>query len=85
VGRKDCPPYSYKLLRLNFVAILSYTYRQKRQAKAPTYASRGHGCGIYKLLIFVDSKALKQAHSKLRNCFSNVAIGKNSAVRKPQS
>jgi len=21
--------------------------------------SRGHGCGIYKLLIFVDSKALK--------------------------
>jgi len=50
-----------------------------------TYTSRGHGCGIYKLLIFVDSKVLKQAHSKLRNCFSTAAIGKNSAVRNPQS
>jgi len=54
-------------------------------AEVHGYTSRGHGCGIYKLLIFVDSKALKQAHSKLRNCFSNAAIGKNSAVRKPQS
>jgi hypothetical protein len=31
---------------------------------------RGYGCGIYKALIFVDS---------------NIAIGKNSAVRNPQS
>jgi len=53
--------------------------------KAFLYTSRGHGCGIYKLLIFVDSKVLKQAHSKLRNCFSTAAIGKNSAVRNPQS
>jgi len=28
-------------------------------------------------LILVESKALKQAHSKLSNCFSNAAIGKN--------
>jgi len=34
--------------------------------------------------IFVESKALKQAHSWLRNCFSNAAIGKNSAIRNLQ-
>jgi hypothetical protein len=26
------------------------------------YTSRGYGCGIYNTLIFVESKALKQAH-----------------------
>jgi len=41
------------------------------------YTSRGDGCGFYSALILVESKALKQAHSKLRNCFSNAAIGKN--------
>ncbi len=45
------------------------------------YTSRGYECGIYSALIVADSKALKQAHSKLRNCFSNAAIGKNSVVR----
>ena len=30
-------------------------------------------------LIFVESKALKQAHSELCNCFSNAAIGKKRA------
>jgi len=30
-------------------------------------------------LIFVESKALKQAHSGLCNCFSNAAIGKKRA------
>jgi len=41
------------------------------------YTSRGDGCGFYSELILVESKALKQAHSKLSNCFSNAAIGKN--------
>jgi len=45
------------------------------------YTSRGHGCGNYNALIFVESKVLKQAHSKLRTCFSNAAISKNSVVR----
>jgi hypothetical protein len=36
----------------------------------------GYGCEIYNALLFVESKALKQAHSRLRNCFSNAAIGK---------
>jgi hypothetical protein len=31
-------------------------------------------------VIFVESKALKQAHSKLCNCFSNAAIGKNQPL-----
>lgn len=48
------------------------------------YTSRGCRCGFYSELIFVRSKALKQAHSKLCNCFSNAAIGNKSAVRKPQ-
>jgi len=30
---------------------------------------------LYRALILVESKALKQAHSKLQNCFSNAAIG----------
>ena len=49
------------------------------------YTSRGHGCGKYSELIFDESKALELAHSWLRNGFSNVAIGKNSASRNPHS
>ena len=48
------------------------------------YTSRGYSCGIYSELIFADSKALKQAHSKLCNCFSNAAIGTKSAARNLQ-
>ncbi|WP_428356671.1 alpha/beta hydrolase [Methyloprofundus sp.] len=52
------------------------------------YTSRGYGCGEYNEQIFVDSKAcpvldagtLKPAHSRLRNDFSNVAIGKNQPL-----
>jgi len=55
------------------------------KAKMLSYTSRGPGCGKYSELIFVESKVLKQAHSWLRNCFSSVAIGKNSAARNPQS
>jgi hypothetical protein len=36
--------------------------------------------GIYNALIFVESKALKQLHSWLCNCFSNTAIGKNQPL-----
>jgi len=50
---------------------------------AVNYTSHSHGCGIYSELIFVESKTLKQAHSKLRNCFSNAATGKKSADRNP--
>jgi len=35
-----------------------------------SYISRGDGCGFYSALILVESKALKQAHSKLHNFFS---------------
>ena len=49
-----------------------------------TYTSRGYGCGNYSELIFVESKALKQAHSGLRNCFSNAAYRQKSADRNPQ-
>ena len=45
-----------------------------------TYTSRGHGCGLYSELIFVESKALKQLHSLLCACFSNAAIGKNKQI-----
>ncbi len=62
---------------------LSLTAFEKRIKSS--YTSRGHGGGIYSELIFVESKMLKKAHSKLCNCFSNEAIGKNSAVRNPQS
>jgi hypothetical protein len=48
------------------------------------YTSRSYGYGIYGELILVESKALKQAHSNLCNCFSNAAIGTKSAVRNPQ-
>ena len=48
------------------------------------YTSRGYGYEFYSELIFVESKALKQAHSKLCNYFSNAAIGIKSAVRNPQ-
>jgi hypothetical protein len=44
------------------------------------YTSRGHGCGFYSELIFVDSKALKWAHSRLRNYFSNTAIGQKQPI-----
>jgi hypothetical protein len=44
------------------------------------YTSRGHGCGFYSELIFVDSKALKWAHSRLRNYFSNAAIGQKQPI-----
>ncbi|SMG62476.1 hypothetical protein BMETH_1137_1 [methanotrophic bacterial endosymbiont of Bathymodiolus sp.] len=40
---------------------------------------------LFSELIVIESKMLKQAHSRLNNCFSNAAIGKNSAVRNPQS
>ena len=48
------------------------------------YTSRGYGYEFYSELIFVESKALKQAHSKLCNCFINAAIDTISAARKPQ-
>ena len=48
------------------------------------YTSHGYGYGIYSKLIFVESKVVKQAHSKLCNCFSNAAIGIKSAARNPQ-
>jgi hypothetical protein len=44
------------------------------------YTSRGYRCGFYSDFIFVERKALKRAHSRLRNCFSNAAIGKNQPV-----
>ena len=44
------------------------------------YTSHGHGCGFYSELIFVDSKALKWAHSRLRNYFSNAAIGQRQPI-----
>ena len=44
------------------------------------YTSRGHGCGKYSELIFVESKALKLAHSWLRNGFSNVASAKTQQL-----
>ncbi|SMG64026.1 hypothetical protein BMETH_20_3 [methanotrophic bacterial endosymbiont of Bathymodiolus sp.] len=34
-------------------------------------------------LIFVEGKALKLAHSRLRNFFSNAAISKKPADRNP--
>ena len=40
------------------------------------YTSHGQGCGIYITLIFVDSKALKQAHSKLATVSVTQSIGK---------
>ncbi len=46
------------------------------------YTSRSHECGFYSELIFVDSKALKWAHSWLRNHFSNAAYRQKSTDRK---
>jgi hypothetical protein len=43
------------------------------------YTSRGHVCGFYGKAILFESKARKQAHSKLCNCFRNAAIGQKSA------
>jgi hypothetical protein len=42
------------------------------------YTSRGHRCGFYSELIFVDSKALQWTHSWLRNHFSNAAYRQKS-------
>jgi hypothetical protein len=39
------------------------------------YTPRGHVCGIYGRVILFESKARKQAHSRLCNCFRNAAIG----------
>ncbi len=47
------------------------------------YTSRSHGYGIYSELIFVDSKALKSAHSKLSNYFNNESIGKKQLIEIP--
>jgi len=47
------------------------------------YTSRGHGCGIYIELIIVDSKAQKQTHSRLRNCFCNAVYRQKSADKNP--
>ncbi len=44
------------------------------------YTLRGHGFGIYSEFIFVEIKAMKRAHSWLRNCFINAAIGKNKPL-----
>ena len=44
------------------------------------YTLRGHGCGIYSELIYAESKAMKRAHSKLCNCFSNAVIGINQPI-----
>jgi len=38
---------------------------------------------LFIALIFVAVKALKQAHSRLRNYFSNAAISKRSVDRNP--
>jgi|GEM_PF-1034761 hypothetical protein len=43
------------------------------------YTSRGHVCGFYGNAILFGSKARKQAHSKLCNCFRNAATGQKSA------
>jgi hypothetical protein len=40
----------------------------------------GFRCGFYSEVVFAEGKALKQAHSKLCNCFSNAAIGKNQPI-----
>jgi hypothetical protein len=63
-------------------SLLSHDVIDKSTADC-CYTSRGHGCGIYSELFFVESKALIQAHSWLCNCISNTAIGKKAAVRNP--
>jgi hypothetical protein len=50
--------------------------------KLEFYTSHGHGCGFYSELIFVDSKTLKWAHSRLRNYFSNAACRQKATDRK---
>ncbi len=47
------------------------------------YTSHGHGCGIYNELIFVNSKTLEWAHSKLRNDFRNEVYWQKSTDRNP--
>jgi len=49
---------------------LANYYRPKKKS----YTSRGYGCGFYSESILVESKALKQANSWLRNSFSNAVI-----------
>jgi hypothetical protein len=58
--------------------------REKKSIHSFCYTSHGHGCGIYSALIFVKSKALEWAHSKLRNHFSNAVYWQKSTDRKPQ-
>ena len=45
-----------------------------------TYTSLGHVCGFYGNAILFESKARKQAHSKLCNCFRNAAIEQKSEL-----
>ena len=45
------------------------------------YTSRGHVFGFYGNAILFGSKARKQAHSKLCNCFRNAATGQKSALK----
>jgi hypothetical protein len=59
-------------------------FGQIKNSGFSSYTSRGYGCGNYSKLIYVDSKALKQAHSGLRNCFSNADYRQKSTDRNPQ-
>ena len=58
------------------VSLLCLAYRN--------YTSRGHVFGFYADAILFGSKARKQAHSKLCNCFRNAATGQKSALEKPK-
>ena len=69
---------------INLVCPEKNDIRHKISCQSITYTSRGYGCEFYMALIFVKSKALKQAHSWLCNRFSNAAIGKNQRDTKPQ-
>ena len=48
------------------------------------YTPRSQVFGFYSELVFVDSRALKWAHSRLRNHFSNEAIDKNKLIESPK-
>ena len=64
----------------NLEAVLEQINLVVGEQEKVIYTSRGHGCGFYSELIFVDSKALKWAHSRLRNYFSNAAIGQKQPI-----
>ena len=51
---------------------------EELRAQWQRYTPRGHVCGFYDKAILFESKARKQAHSRLCNCFRNAAIGQNS-------